>query len=111
MNISETRGSRAERGLLGRVKMSRHRAEATWEPCSERSLRWGWNGPGGCGVFGGGRSVSVMSGALSLQELQPPAPQPTGQRAPLQSSHYSADCTQPKIASREEEEGETEMCQ
>lgn len=51
-----------------------------------------------------------MSGALSLQELQPPAPQPTGQRAPHQSSHYSADCTQPKIASREEEEGETERC-
>lgn len=50
-----------------------------------------------------------MSGALSLQELQPPAPQPTGQRAPLQSSHYSADCTQPKIASREEEEGETDV--
>lgn len=43
-----------------------------------------------------------MSGASSLRELQPPAPQPTGWRAPHQSSRYSTDCTQLKKASEEE---------
>ena len=49
MNFSETGGAEQEGGSWGGVKMSRHRAEAAWEPCSERSLRWGWKGPGGCG--------------------------------------------------------------
>ena len=50
-----------------------------------------------------------MSGASSLQELQPPASQPTGRCAPHQSPHYSTDCTQLKIASGEEGD-ETESC-
>jgi len=104
MNTRETQRGKAGRGLLGGGEDEKT-AGRGWVGAAQREEpQVGLEGTqGDVGVFGGGRSVSVVSGASSLQERQPPAPQPTGQRAPRQSSHCSADCTQLKIAPEEEE--------
>lgn len=90
-------------GLLAGMQMS----SSWWEVHSQRNLSWGWKSPGRCGgVLGRKEHIGYVRSLLT-----------SGAAAPSSSAHGAVrtppvitdDCTQVKIAPKEEG-GETESC-